>query len=73
MSRKEDLYKEVHHQIGVNLRPYEEDKTRRNRTYTSVHLENMESTNRIRAVNYLKNKGYRVESNGGYGTAIWFK
>lgn len=73
MSKKEELYKTIHHQTGIDVRNYVEPASIKKRGYTSIHFENMEKTNQYRVNDYLRKNGYRVESNGGYGTAIWLK
>ena len=73
MSKKEDLYKTIHHQTGIDVRNYVEPASIKKRGYTSIHFEKMEKTNQYRVNDYLRKSGYRIESNGGYGTAIWLK
>lgn len=74
LDNKDRIIDFVKHQTKIDLSKYIEEKTVRSRTYLGVHLEKMSINDRNTVMQLLKyKKGLRVEDNGGYGFAIYYK
>lgn len=63
-------------QTNIDVNKYIEPRTANSRTYLGVHLEDM-SRNDSNAIRTLLQSSYgnnlRIEYNGGYGYAIYYK
>ena len=74
LDNKDRIIDFVKHQTKIDLSKYIEEKTVRSRTYLGVHLEKLGINQRNEVMQLLKyKKGLRVEDNGGYGFAIYYK
>lgn len=76
LSNKKDMIAYIKKQTNIDVSKYVEPKTSKSRTYLGVHLENM-SRNDSNAIRTLLQSSYgnnlRIEYNGGYGYAIYYK
>lgn len=73
LTNKKDMISYIKKQTNIDISNYIEEKTSKSRTYLGVHLEKM-PINQKNTIKYLMaQKGVRIEDNGGYGNAIYYK
>ncbi len=63
----------IKEQTNIDVSNYVEEKTSKSRTYLGVHLEKMPINQRNTIKRLMAQKGVRIEDNGGYGNAIYYK
>lgn len=74
LDSKENIIGFVKHQLKLDLSKYIEENAGHSRKYLGVHLEKLSINDRNAVMQLLKyKKGLRVEDNGGYGFAIYYK
>ena len=73
LNNKNNIINFVKKQTNVDLSKLVEPKAGRSRTYLGVHLEDLNRNQRNAVTGILNKMGVRVESNGGYGDAIYYK
>jgi len=73
LTNKKDMIAYIKEQTNIDVSKYVEESTSKSRTYLGVHLEKMpiNQKNTIRML--MAQKGVRIEDNGGYGNAIYYK
>lgn len=73
LTNKKDMISYIKEQTNIDISNYVEEKTSRSRTYWGVHLERMPINQKNTIKNLIAQKGVRIEDNGGYGNAIYYK
>lgn len=73
LSDRDGIINFVKKQTNIDLSKVLEPKNSRSRTYLGVHLDDLGRNQRNAVTSILNKYGVRIESNGGYGDAIYFK
>lgn len=75
LSNKKSLIEFVKKQTNVDLSKYAEPRTASKRGFFGVHLDDMPKNDKTAVLDVLRKygKNLRIESNGGYGDAIYYE
>lgn len=73
LTNRKDMISYIKEQTNIDISNYVEEKTSKSRTYLGVHLEKMPINQRNTIRTLMAQKGVRIEDNGGYGNAIYYK